>query len=58
MWYRRFINHEKFLIRDLDLKVSEEVCVGGRGREVEGAGVRGGVKQHKILDQYLTSGIN
>ena len=42
MWYRHFINHEKFYVCDLDLKVSEEV-----GVEME---------QHKHLDQYLTSG--
>ena len=38
-----FINHEKFQVCDLDLKVSEEVGVG--------------MEQCKILDQYLTSGI-
>ena len=42
MWYRHFINHEKFQVCDLHLKVSEEVGVG--------------MEQHKILDQYLTSG--
>ena len=30
MWYRYFINDEKFYICDLDLKVSEEVG-GGDG---------------------------
>ena len=42
-WYRHFINHEKFLVCDLNLKVIEEVG--------------GGDEQRKILDQYLTSGI-
>ena len=41
MWYRHFINLEKFQVCDLDLKVGEEV----------------GMEQHKILEQYLTSGI-
>ena len=41
LWYRYFINHEKFC--DLDLEVDEEVGVG--------------IKQRNILDQYLTSGI-
>ena len=41
MWYRHFINQEKFC--DLDFKVSED---GGVGME-----------QRKILDQYRTSGI-
>ena len=41
MRYRHFINHEK--VCDLDLKVSKEVGVG--------------MEQHKILDQYRTSGI-
>ena len=31
MWYKHFINHEKFYVCDLDLKVNEEVGRGGGG---------------------------
>ena len=47
MRYRHFINHEKFYVCDLDLKVSKEV----------GVEVGVGMEQRKILDQYRTSGI-
>ena len=45
MWYRHFINHEKF--RDLVLKASDEV----------GVRVGMGMEHSKMLDQYLTSGM-